>query len=451
MNNSKKIKLLISLIICVASLASLAQPVYNSGKEIQGIIVYQDLMQKSKYYYGPRDLELERNSDGSPKFKYLKMANSKLDKAGIIASLKDFNLIQVSLIHPLTSKEKLKQIRNNLGGKDLQLIPIPIDKFEFALLRGSESVGSHLNASYEGESSKLWEQKNITLRLSKAGAALVDRQIKDFNQIGIHFSYSYYCHFVTKMDKLKTTEDTAFAEIKIDTTISKLAYKTGVFDLSIDLDKWSESCIKTIVLNEATLPRYLPIQVVCYDFSDDLRPDLLVKKVTVCGDGLQGQNTCVELEFNPQHAKLNAYSLQFKLPVLLTSPLRYQVTEITTKGHLQQGAWETIKLGESIDITSAKKERKFHNQLVEIETDLIEMKNAGFQKVIVEINYQVNQQAQQKSMTINVTAQNSFLNTNFFHDTHTPISYVIKWADEVNNFSINDPKILDSDYLYLKP
>jgi len=451
MNNSKKIKILISWIICAASLAPFAQPIYNSAQEIQGINVYQDLTQKNIYYYSSKDLQLEKNNDGSPKFKYLKMANSKLAKDGVSAQLKDFNLIQFSLTHPSISKEDFKLIKKELNVNELKLIPLPIDKFEFMLLQGGESVGNHLNASYADESTNLWEQKNITLRLSIAGAALLDRQIKDFNQLGIHFSYSYYSNFVTRMDELTTTEEDTFKDLNIDTITSKLAYQTGVFEVNIDLEKWGEKCLETVILNEATLPKYLPIQVTCYDFSDDLRPDLLIKKIKVCGDGLQGQNTCMELEFNPQQAKLNSFSLQFKLPVLLTNPLRFQVTEITTKGHFYQRGWETIKLGESIDITSAKNKRKFQNQLVEIETDLIEMKNAGFQKVMVELNYQINQQTQQKSMTINTTAQNSFSITNFFHDTDTPINYVIKWIDKNNNINIGDTRILDSDYLYLKP
>lgn len=450
-------KLLIGLILCLANLVGAAQPVFETRQEIEGITVYQDLMEKSKYYYVPADLEIVRNSDDSPKFKYLKMANSILNRAGNGAQLKDLNLIQVSLTHPLTSQDKLLQIKKVLGNENIRLLPMPIDKFEFALLEGIESAGhnntlaSHLDASFENSSSGLWENKTVTIRLSKAAAALVDQHMEDTGQLGIHFSYSYYTHFVIGMDEIHNKGKTELESPKKDTLLAKVAYKTAIFDLDVDLDRWGSECIEEIVLNEEVLPRYLPLQVFCYDFSDDLRPDLLMKKIELCGDGLEGVNSCVQLEFSNLNRDRNAYSARFNRPVLLTKPLRYKVTEISTVSGLQQGDWIDIQAGGSINITTSELDQAFANQKIEIEADFEEMESLGLQKAKIELAYQVNQQRNIKEISINLHEDHSFLTTNFFHDKDTPVHYTISWMDDKEALRLENTKILDGDYLYLKP
>lgn len=454
---TNRIKLLLGLLLCLANVVGSAQPVFETRQEIEGITMYQDLMQKNKYYYVPADLGIAKNSDDSPKFKYLKMANSTLNQAGNMAQLKNLNLIQVSLTNPPTNKDKLLQIREVLGGENIQLMAMPIDKFEFALLAGIESAGrnnrlaTHLDASFENSGSGLWENKAVTIRLSKAAAALVDQQMEDTGQLGIHFSYSYYTHFVIGIDKIRNEGQTALESLKKDTLLAKVAYKTAIFDLDIDLDRWGSDCIEEIVLNEEVLPRYLPLQVFCYDFSDDLRPDLLMKKIELCGDGLEGVKSCIQLEFSKQNRDRNAYSARFKRPVLLTNPLRYKVTEISTISGLEKGDWINLQPGESINITTAEQDQAFSNQEIEIEADFEEMRSLGLRKAKIELAYQINKQRNIKEISLNLDEDFSILTTNFFHDKDTPIHYTISWVDDQEALRSENTKTLDGDYLYLKP
>lgn len=448
--------ILVGLFFCFIRLVSFGQPVHHTGKEINGILVYQDLLNKNKYYYEAAELEIGTNEDGSPKFRYLKMANSVMDKAGSGALLKDFNLIQIGLFQATIPAERLQRIKIEIGG-EVDLVPIPVDKMEFVLLGAARTagkankIGDHLNASDETLKSGSWEGKNITIRLSKAGAALVDHHLKNEENIGMSYSYSYFADFVTGMGEQSLKGNQELNLPALDTSIHKIAYKSDLLELKIDLKKWGDQCIEEIVLNEETLPRYLPIQVFCYDFSDDLRPDLILKKVEVCGDGLQGLESCIQLEFSNQKRRENAHSLRFKLPVVMTKPLRYKVTEISKLNGLQQSAWINIQPGASINITTPEQEQVFDNQILDIEVDFEEMKVKGFHQAKIELSFQLHQESKRKDISINSNKDIHFLSTNFFYDKGTPIKYKITWVGDKDVLSVENSKILDGDFIYLKP
>ena len=176
---------LTGIFIAVVHLIAGAQPIHHTGKEIEGILIYQDLLDDEKYYYAPNKLELAFNADGSPKFKYLKMANSVLNNTGTGGTLKDLSLIQLSLVKPSISREKLQLIKPRISDKeDLQLVPIPIDKMEFTLFAGNGSdanrqvIGSHLNASDQTNDNDLWEEKSLMGRI-KSGVVAFSKKRRE--------------------------------------------------------------------------------------------------------------------------------------------------------------------------------------------------------------------------------------------------------------------------------
>ncbi|MBM1107819.1 hypothetical protein JQC67_16815 [Aurantibacter crassamenti] len=385
------------------------------------------------------------------------MSRSKAKGQGDVV-IDNFSIIQLNLKASRITQSKIKGLAADLNISEANLLPIPIQKFEFNLLSGIESIGkkvvlaSHLNSSYDNEGSDLWEEKNITIQLSKEAAQLVDDNLEKFNELGLVFAFSYFTNFssLIEEDLLKNPEenhDTKENETEL------IQFKSGLVDLSFDVDRWKDSCIKELVLNEEVLPRYHPIQLICYDFSDRLRPDLLAKKVIICGAGLGNRQTCTkELEFSATEPDLNAISLKFKFPILFNKPLRYRVTEIDLTGNVSVKQWINVDLGHVVDISTPNEEMKFDTQSIEVQTDILKLKSDGFREVSLTLKYLLEGYEKTKRIVFDTHTSNEIVSTNIYYDKGSALSYDINWMHTNGNMLAGDNSMdISTGFVFLAP
>ena len=432
---TKKIKLkfkyIVLLIILLSFNMGVAQPVYSSKIILDGISIYRDQIDSSIYYYEPGEIHLARNADGQPSLKYLKMFRSKLRNENKTVT-DNFNIIQLKLKIRKLTQEQLEELIVKLNLKGTELVPISIKKFEFNLLTGISSVGqnkilgTHLEASYENLKSNLWDEKTVTIQLSKEAAQILDDSLDKLNKLELEFSYNYFADFHSNIDQIRNTKNLEIKKLE-DNFTEEINFKSGEVDLGFNIDLWKDKCVKEIVLNEELLPRYHPIKLVCYDFSEEFRPDLLVKKVTVCGQGLGFKETCTrDLEFNTKDSQLNAISVKFKQPILFSKPLKYRVTEIDLRGNILKKDWEEVSFEKVIDVTSYKLLHSLKNRTITVWLNQDDFLDTDFKKSELSIRYTLKGQPITKKINIEPTKQALFV-TSIFSDNNTPINYSLVW------------------------
>ena len=431
-NNTYTFYFLLGIILIPSILIS--QPLYNSQKTILGIEIYEDVLDKNLYYFSPSTISLGENQDGCPALKYWKMAQSQ--HQGSKVKMNDFNFIQLKLLNKDVEQATINKIKNQLRGAKITLKPLPIDKFECFLLHGygsleEEKMLSNTNNTFQEENIiPHWKEKHITLRITKETVQIIDQWLAKANQLGLQVYYGYYSKFV-EIPKHKMLEDT----IGIDTTTQLIGFKNGLIDLQLDLNQCEEA-VTSVILNEETLPRYLPLHVSCYDFSDGLSPALLAKKVTVCGNGLQNETVCADdVVFEATNPSFNSKRFRFKLPILLTSPLKYRVINIHKSGRVEEETWREVEPGSAIDITTIRpiQDNGLKRQHVYVKMNAENGIETDIDQVVVTLSYFIHGQPTAKNAHLSMTDHSGLFVTDLFHDEDTAIDYEVRWkkASEV--------------------
>ena len=410
-----------------------SQPLYNSQRTILGVLIYEDALKANVFYYGPSTISLGKEVNGCPALKYLKMVQSKHQDSKV--KLNDFNFIQFKLINKDVSQEYINQIQRQLGGEVI-LKPLPIEKFECFILHGyggsekEKMLSNPDNTFHEENIIPHWREKYITLNISKETVQTIDHWLAKTKQLGIQVYYGYYSKFV-EIPKHTIQEDT----LRIDTKTQLIGFKNGLIDLQLDLNQCEEA-VTSLILNEETLPRYLPLHVSCYDFSDGLSPGLLEKKVTVCGNGLQNDTTCAEeILFKATNPTFNSKKLRFKLPILLTSPLKYRVINIHKSGRVEEEMWREVEPGTAIDITSVRQiqDNRLNHQHIYVKINAEDEIESNVDEIEVTLSYFINGQLTTKNAHLTMADHSGLFVTDLFHDEGTAIDYEVRWkkASEV--------------------
>jgi hypothetical protein len=91
----------------------------------------------------------------------------------------------------------------------------------------------------------------------------------------------------------------------------------------------------------------------CYDFRDELRPDLYAKQIDLEAERARGQTVRITLTFDVSRRDLSAISARFPYAVQMNRPFRYRVREIREDGTRIDGDWVSRESwADVIDITS---------------------------------------------------------------------------------------------------
>jgi hypothetical protein len=137
-----------------------------------------------------------------------------------------------------------------------------------------------------------------------------------------------------------------------DSLLNTRIIKAGAFEVTIDTEKWPDLIAK-IDINEQIPPDYAAVDVYCYDFHNNLRPDLAQKKVEIEAAGVGGEKVILRYTFRSDTPDIYAYDMKFPYAVKIDVPYRYRLTEITRSGTVTRADWKTRQSWNGIlDITS---------------------------------------------------------------------------------------------------
>ncbi|MGC9355833.1 MAG: hypothetical protein ACP5D9_18445, partial [Mariniphaga sp.] len=76
-----------------------------------------------------------------------------------------------------------------------------------------------------------------------------------------------------------------YGQKKDSAEIKEICIKSDAFAIRIDTEKWPGLMTK-VDINEQVPPGYAALEVRCYDFNDNLRPDLFAKQIEIKATGV---------------------------------------------------------------------------------------------------------------------------------------------------------------------
>jgi hypothetical protein len=114
--------------------------------------------------------------------------------------------------------------------------------------------------------------------------------------------------------------------------------RAGAVAIEVDAGRWPD-IVRRIDNGASAPPGYAFLDVYCYDFNNELRPDLYEKDVEIDAEGVAGRRARLFAIFQKDAPDVYTRTLRFPVAVRLDRPYRYRVVEIAPDGTLKEGVW----------------------------------------------------------------------------------------------------------------
>ena len=402
---------LLALALLLAFSRGHAQPLSTSKQVFGDLQIYRDDKNEKLYYYAPGALKLAMESDGKPRFQLLEMRYTGSSAYGDNGERRFLNIVQFTVSMEQATAEALKAVKKQLPTSDVDLRPLPVRSIEGFLVapvgEGNErasykKIGKDGSFQAEGQSGTsdkhgFWTERTFTLKLDNHEAQLLWEQVAK-GQLALSFAYSFYANMISRGEGDVTAKENGVraSEFEVaqkdhlttDTLLITHLVKADAFPVGVDVEKWPD-LLKRIDINEGIPPAYAALEVRCFDFANDLRPDLSLKGIDIVATGVGGQPITIPTQkFLSGEPDLFAKQIRFPYAVKLTQPYRYRVIEYTVDGDKDVSEWKTVQMWAShLDITTPAKDQVFETKQIEIELPVNNFADAGVSRVEVNIDY----------------------------------------------------------------
>ena len=133
--------------------------------------------------------------------------------------------------------------------------------------------------------------------------------------------------------------------------ISKVVV-SDAFSVRINPIQYPE-LMKQIDINEGMPPEYAALDVYCFDFNNEIRPDLFAKKLEIRADGVGRGEVKTQLSFKATEVDTYAHAVRFPYAVRMDRPYFYRITEISREGEVNTSSWQKrTSWASMLDITT---------------------------------------------------------------------------------------------------
>ena len=449
-----------------------AQPVVSSKQILDDVEVYRDLKRANLFYYAPGDLRHALHADGKPKFQLLEMRYTGSSAYGDNGETRFLNVVQFTVSMEQASTEVLKSVRQQLRTRSADLRPLPvrsIDAFLVAPLGESKDgsaykkIGQGGSFQAEGKNgtsdqSGFWTERTFTLKLENHEAQLLWDQVAS-GQLALSLAYSFYADMVFGANADMEAAGDGMSEkfqsatedvLTTDTVVVTHLVRADAFPIRVDVARWPD-LLKRIDINEGVPPGYAALEVRCYDFTEDLRPDLNMKAVEIQATGVGGTPvTLAAKKFLRNQPDLNAIQIHFPYAVKLTEPFRYRVVEYTLEGSKNVSDWITQESWTGlVDITTPGEARKFLRKSIEVEAP--PLRENGVEKIEVLLFYIYRGESRHLRLAFNADNPLPIQIANIRYDVDTDLEYAVAWyyknGERKESARIGEAFV--DDYIYL--
>ena len=446
------------------------QPLLSTRKEVAGIEVFRDIEKSRLWYFAPGKLKLATEKDGKPRFQLVQMRYTGTGASGNQGEKRYLNLAQLTVWMEQISSEKLEEVREALGGsrRRIKLEPMPMKSIDaFLVVPSAEGGGRYKKA---GSSSSLgsglddgsgyWSERTFTIRLDNSAAELFWGQIEK-GELVMSVGYGYYANVVTldtieykvRGDRESKEELEAMLDewVERDSTPEAQLINAGAFPVMVDVKTWPD-LIKKIDLNEGLPPAWAVLELRCYDFANDLRPELAMKTVEVEASGIKGDPVLVKgLRFMSSKPGKSSLQVHFPYAVDLSKPYRFRVTEFTEEGERKALPWEYREnWADLLDVTTPEDQIRNERHELEIELDLESLENSGLEKYEAVFLYENLGEKHKLTLSWEYGDSDPVKTLRFYADKNSEIRYFTQWRDDEGWGRSYSRKVGTDDYVYLE-
>ncbi|TXF90270.1 hypothetical protein FUA23_07055 [Neolewinella aurantiaca] len=459
-------------LIALAALPGLgwAQPLLSSVKTIGGVEVYEDLEKPRHHYYLPGELKLAREENGRPQFQLLQMRYTGTALIGNQGDRGFVNLVQIGVERKPVSSQELQEIRKQLG-RGTTLSPLPIANLEAHLVMPLADNDGHYQRigqpagleNGDNATGNVWTEKYFTVRLGPHEAELLWDEVEDGN-LTFSIGYAFYADAVDdRAGGYDLEGDSASVAVMddllreltlLDSTSAPRVVRTGTIPLDLDVNKWPDMSRK-IDLNDGAPPAWAFLEVRCYDFANELRPDLAMKSIEIEATGITGANIRLKpIRFMTARPEEHTRQVRFPYAIDLTHPFRYRVVEYNLEGTDKAGDWQTAPDWASLlDLTTAPDELPYTEHSMEVEADTSAYRAAGADLLEVHLLYQRDGKPRREKISWDLASADSapLQMRRFFADRETVVRYVLISTGKTGVGRIGPLPVGTDKYLHLRP
>lgn len=464
-------RILVFILWCFISSTILsAQPIMNSSQTIAGRKIYQDLLKSNKFYFAPSQLKLAYQSDGRPDFQFLSLSYSGNYVNGDQNQIQHTNLLYFTVEQAIITQAELAAIEETLSIQNLELRPLPISTVSTAIVSPLPD-GEYLKISNQGSfeplgnshSNGAWTKRSFTLRLDNLQAELLLSNIKA-GFLPINLGYAFYADVILDNRGLVTIEGDSTVVEELEelaegvTTLDSLPKKHLIFSdvvsFHLDTSKWKDLIIIKH-LSSGIPPSWPAVEIRCYDFNHQLRPDLALKTIELRATGVSSRKVVLpKKRFSSTSPDLHTIQVKFPYAIRMDEPLEYKVTTYTLNGRKEKTDWITLDSWFTlIDLTTFPEENEVKQISMTLEAAPEDWKDSTLTKVTCFINYKLGTSEEQISTTIDRKSELPLQEINFHYQKNTPISYQIIWEKSDGSTFKNELKVLDLEgyeqYLFI--
>lgn len=348
-----------------------AQPRLAGSIVLEGEKLYPDQKNSRLWYYMPPAYQLLQDAEGRPYFTLLQMRYTGTSGTGDAGKSRYSNLVQFRVGVDTGYQRRVVRLRTALRlqypGAELRMMPVR--KFSSLLVfAGQDSTHTVKNGVAEptDESADVnnsyWNERIVSFRLVDFDAQLVRGALEN-SQVILSFSYAYFSVFAdstggeiqvggTNPGLTRDVKRELQEAVNKDSAQLLTMIRADAIAVKVDTRRWPQA-LQQVDINERLPARFPVLTVYCYDFNNELRPDLYAKKLELTAVSVNGKSIQAVCTFRQALPDQYARSLQFPYAVRFDRPFRYRVIEITQDGETLAGEWiERKDWNELIDITS---------------------------------------------------------------------------------------------------
>ena len=326
------------------------------------LVVYADARRSGLFFYPPGQIGLTDRPDGSPGLLLLQARHAR-----DTASFRSRFTFRLRMSGP--SPAELGQARAALRketGRAVELRPLAIRRTEAAVVylpvdsacAVTLPDGSFEAAGPEGADGVYWTERSYTIRLDRWSAKLYTDALRR-GPVAMSLGFAFYAEGIAAdtADELSGSPEVV-AALRRQLARAPRGVKPGslvqscALALTVDPGRWPDT-VRQIDLDAVAPPGFAALGVRCYDFRDELRPDLYAKQIDLEAEGGSGRTARITLTFDVSRRDLSAVSARFPYSVRMNRPFRYRVREILDDGTRRDGDWISRESwADVIDITS---------------------------------------------------------------------------------------------------
>lgn len=349
--------LTVVLLVGAAGIAR-AVPVLETGRQIGSLTVYRDHLKPNLYYYGPGKLQLKTGVDGAPDVSFQILRYTGNATSGDSGTIR-FHSYLGFRVGWEAQGDKIKATLAALqkASPGCQLIGMPVRKSKctvaFTPLEGGATrtiSGGALVEDGKADSSGPFYEKSVLLCPDEVSSEAIWGIMKAGGT-----PVSLNCELEAEVyDKLppKSAPGEKAPEPELMTISSD--------SVSVALDREKYPTRFTRGDLGATAPKeYAIVQLLCFDFADEIRPDLFSKTVEIESTGVTGKILRRQVRFRADNPAASVATFRFDAAVSLKQPYRYRILTVGTSGKQTVGNWQTGKPWPvALDITTQPGEKK---------------------------------------------------------------------------------------------